>query len=91
MGYVNVYSITKTLDAAAAPYRASIELCGGNTLPVIWTSAAIKKQIRYARLSLRELSPQPLTQGRQFRSQELLLLIEKFVEFMSEVVRIKGM
>ncbi|MCE5287391.1 MAG: hypothetical protein LLG02_16315 [Pelosinus sp.] len=86
MGYVNFYSITNILDEKTAkqalPYRASIELCCGNRLPVVWTSSTIKKQIRYARLSLVEKSAAQICSDSQPSTTHLVLLAQKFIDFM---------
>jgi hypothetical protein len=91
IGYVNLYRITAVFDSKAVPYRATIELCGKIELPVIWTSATIKKQLRNARLSLTELPSYP-TAPRNLQmppKPELRPLAHKLIELMYDILLLK--
>jgi hypothetical protein len=90
IGYVNFYSITTILDDnTRPPYRSSIQLCGRNTIPVIWTSTTIKKQLRYARLSVSELPGYPAANRDRPHTTELRPLAQKLIELMYDILMLK--
>lgn len=91
IGYVNFYSIKNILDKAAGhtpSYRSSIELCGGNTLPIIWTCSTVKKQLRNAKLSADEISISPLG-AKQPENAALLLLAQRIMDFLNDALHLK--
>lgn len=92
IGYVNLYSIKNIADNGNIklnpPYRSAIELSGGYTLPVIWTSATIKKQLRCARFSACEIPGLPAARI-SLQQNELRPLAQKLIELIYDILLLK--
>jgi hypothetical protein len=97
IGYINLFAITNILEEKtvnpSSPYRSSLQLRGTHTLPAIWTCSTIKKQLRYARLSVAALPGYPATaccrEASHPYTPQLRPLAQKLVELIYDILLLK--